>query len=341
MNDAARRSRTAFRWVGLIAPLAVLALAAAVVLAWLPELPDPIAIHWGTGGANGFAPKWSYILLSVGIAAAVVIFVAALALFAHRMPQSSTKPSVGPWSAATRAIAAINLGVAVLIAFLAVSGAAIQRGLSDATDSPDIVGWMGIGFALCGVSGVLGWFLQPKSPVRPEEQGAAAGSIPLAASERAVWFGTASMARSGVVVLVSALALLAVMTAFFVAQGHDSWWMLALLTAVMTLLIGTMLAFRVRVSADGLRARSLLGWPNNRIPLGRIAKVETVQLDPFREFGGWGWRIATDGRRGIVLRAGEALQITRTDGRVFVVTVDGASDAAAVLDTLRTHTEHS
>jgi hypothetical protein len=47
-----------------------------------------------------------------------------------------------------------------------------------------------------------------------------------------------------------------------------------------------------------------------------------------------------DGRRGIVLRAGEALQITRTDRRVFVVTVDGASDAAAVLETLRTHTAH-
>src|SRR5690606_19746178 len=89
--------------------------------------------------------------------------------------------------------------------------------------------------------------------------------------------------------------------------------------------------FRVRVNGEGLQARSLMGWPNSRIPLSTIEKVEVVDIDPFAEFGGWGWRLGLDGRRGVVMRKGEALQITHR-GRVFVVTVDGAPEAAAVLE---------
>lgn len=337
MNADALRSRTAFLWVGVIAPLAMLVLAAAVIIAWMPELPDPIAIHWGSDGVDGSAPKWAYIPLILGIGAGVIALDAALALFAHRLPQSSTKPAVEPWSATARFLGAVNLGLAAMIAFIAVIGAGLQRGLSNAVDAPDIGGWAAVGFVLLGALAVLGWFLQPAPPVPAADQGAPAGSIPLATSERAAWFGTAAMARSGVIVLIVSLVLLAVMTVFWVARGEDGWWILALVTILIAVFIGTMSVFRVRVNSEGLRARSLLGWPSNRIRLDRIDDVEVVQLDPFREFGGWGWRLSTDGRRGIVLRAGEALQVTETCGRVFVVTVDGASEAAAVLETLRAH----
>lgn len=77
--------------------------------------------------------------------------------------------------------------------------------------------------------------------------------------------------------------------------------------------------------------RSILGWPNTRIPLDRIERVEVVQIAPMAEFGGWGWRISPDGRRGVVLRGGEALQVTDDRGKVFVVTVDGAEVAVATL----------
>ncbi|MBD3752872.1 MAG: hypothetical protein IE935_10685 [Micrococcales bacterium] len=46
-------------------------------------------------------------------------------------------------------------------------------------------------------------------------------------------------------------------------------------------------------------------------------------------------RFAIDGRRGVVLRRGEALEVTRRSGRVFVVTVDDASTASALLIALR------
>lgn len=339
MNDDARRSRTAFLWVGLSAPLALLVAAAVVIIAWMPELPDPIAIHWGGDGVNGYAAKWAYIPLVLGIGVAVVVLTAVLATVAYRLPQSSVKPAIGPWSSTTRFLGALNLGLGALIATIAVAGAWLQRGLSDAAETPDIGIPTLIAFALMAGLTVLGWFLQPAPPVSAIEP-APAGSIPLATTERAAWFGTATMARSGVIVLIAALGLLAVMTVFFLALGEDGSWVILIVTVVMALVIGTMVVFRVRVNADGLRVRSLLGWPDTRIALDRIGSVETVQVDPFREFGGWGWRLALDGRRGVVLRAGEALQVTQTDGRVFVVTVDGASAAAATLETLRAHTTH-
>lgn len=337
MTPDARTARTAFLWVGLIAPLAMLALAAVVILAWMPDLPDPMATHWGTNGVDGFASKAAYMPMVLGVGVGVVLLDAGIAIFAHRLPQSSSKPPIQQWSATARFLGAVNLGVAGLIAFIAVAGAALQRGLSDAADTPGIGGWTLVGFVLAAVLTVLGWFVQPASPEPLAERSAPASSIPLEPSERAAWFGTAVMARSGVIVLFSALALLVIMTVFWAARGDDGWWVLALVTVLMALSVGGMTVFRVRVNAQGLRARSLLGWPTNRIPLDRIDKVETVQIDPFREFGGWGWRVSTDGRRGIVLRAGDALQVTQTNGRIFVVTVDGASDAAAVLETLRTH----
>lgn len=337
MNDDIRRSRTAFLWVGLVVPLAILVVSAVIIMAWLPELPDPIAIHWGLDGADGFAPRSVYILSILGIGAVVVVFSAALALGLHRLPRSSTQPAIGPWSATARFLGAMNLGLASLFAVLAVAGAGMQRGLADAADAPDIGIATLIAFAVMLAVAVLGWFLQPRSPQGGAVESAPAGTIALAAGERAAWFGVATMARGGVIVLGASLALLATMTVFLGAAGEEIWWVLAVLTLVMAGLVGTMVVFRVRVNAQGLRVRSLLGWPSTRIPLDHIERIETVSLDPLREFGGWGWRLAVDGRRGVVLRAGQALQVTRTDGRIFVVTVDGATVAAATLETLRAH----
>ncbi|MGM7670870.1 DUF1648 domain-containing protein [Microbacterium sp. A93] len=336
MTDDVRRARAAFLWVGVIVPLALFVLAAAVIIAWMPELPEPMAIHWGSEGVDGFASQWGYIAASIGIGAGVIILLAAITAFAHRLPQSSTKPAVAPWSVTARFMGAINLGLGAMIAFIAVAGAALQRGLSDAADTPGIGIWTLVGFGLLVGFTVLGWFLQPKSPRVFAPNGAAAERIPLAAGEKLVWVGTANMSRIGVVVLLAAVAFLAIRAAMLIAEGDAGWWIYGVATVVIALLVSSTLTFRVRVNARGLSARSLLGWPRTQIPLSDIERVETVEIDPFREFGGWGWRLSMDGRRGIVLRTGEALQVTQSSGRVFVVTLDGASEVAAVLETLRT-----
>jgi uncharacterized membrane protein len=53
--------------VGLIVPLAIVLACAALMVSWIPSLPHPIAIHWGSEGVDGFGSVWTFILLPVGI----------------------------------------------------------------------------------------------------------------------------------------------------------------------------------------------------------------------------------------------------------------------------------
>ncbi|WP_292701315.1 DUF1648 domain-containing protein [Microbacterium sp. 69-10] len=336
------RARAVFLRVGVIAPLVLLALSVVIVAAWLPELPDPVGIHWsGDGGPDGFAPK-GMLFFTPAVGAGVVGLLAVLAWFAHRMPGANRGlPAGAPvpqWSPTARFLGAINLGMGLFMGLLTVSTADAQRGLADAADAPDITPWMFIGFGALIVGTIIGWFAQPHvAPIEPWV--AATGTPPLTDTERMAWFGTATMARTGVVVLGVAMLVLLGVTAFVVARApEDGWgtaWLLIGLCALMLVVICCMFAFRVRVDRRGLQVRSLLGWPSSRISLDDIERVQVVPVNPLADFGGWGWRIAMDGRRGVVLRTGEALQVTQRSGRVFVVTVDGAADAGSVLQALR------
>jgi hypothetical protein len=158
-----------------------------------------------------------------------------------------------------------------------------------------------------------------------------------AMSDAGTWSGTATIARSGAITLGALWLLLVGIVVFSWAVSGPSGaaWLSAVILVLMSLAIASSLVFRVRVTAAGLHVRSVTGWPKMRIPLRDITRVETVRIDPFAEFGGWGWRLGLDGRRGVVLRPGDALQVTRTGGKVFVVTVDGATAGAAVLEALR------
>ena len=121
------------------------------------------------------------------------------------------------------------------------------------------------------------------------------------------------------------------MSVLLLARGVAAGWIVAVIALILVILVASGLSFRVRASAAGLRVRSAAGWPRLEIPATEIASTRAVQVNPFAEFGGWGYRFGTDGRRGFVLRTGEALEVTRPDGRVFVVTVDDAATAASVL----------
>lgn len=337
MTAEVRRARTAFLRLGVMAPLMLLGLSLAVVLVWMPQLPDPVAIHWSGSGPDGFGPRWTATLPSL-IGIGMVLVAAATVLIVHRVPpgtagERTARAARAPWSATARFLGAMNLGLAAFIASLTVVAAGIQRGLSDAADAPEIAPWLFLAVALLLIGAILGWVLQPPTPpftprpISPE-------GTPILASETVAWFGEVSMARSGKIVLGTALALLTVLAAVtFALDPRAGGIVLATLLLVLVAIACTVV-FRVRVNAEGLRVRSLIGWPSTRIPLADVERVQITDIDPFSEFGGWGWRIGLDGRRGVVMRKGEALQVTH-GGRVFVVTVDGAAEAAAVLEGLR------
>ena len=334
MNPDIRRARRAFVVVGVVVPLTISVLSSLVVVLWMPQLPHPVATHWsGDGPPDGFGPVWVYLVTALGLPVAVIAMFTVIALFAHRLPPRA--PDGPQWSATARFLGAASLGTSTMIAFLSLVSVGVQRGLADAAEAPDITGWMFAGFGLALALGVAGWFLQPAVPVTVATPAGEVTGLALAPGERAVWVSSAGTARVGVIVLSALVAVMVVLTVVFLALEVPAWWIMAITTALLVVAMLTMLAFRVRVSADGLLVRSMAGWPRFRIPLEAIQSVRVTTVHPFAEFGGWGVRLATDGRFGVVLRTGEALEITRTSGRRFVVTVDDAQTGAALLTTLR------
>lgn len=331
MTPDIRRARTAFWWVGVIIPLALLTLAGLIVVAWLPDVPDPSAIHWGPGGVDGFGPSWTPLAILAGLGGGIVLLFALIALFSHRLPQRGGASPQPQWSATARLLGAASLGTAGMMAMLTVAMTAVQRGLDDAVDAADITPWVPLFLLAMAALAVAGWFLQPAVPASSAEATAPASPLPLADHERAVWMKTVTVARAGQVVLGIGVFTVVAMSVILLARGVAAGWITATLALVLVALVATGLSFRVRASAAGLRVRSSAGWPRLEIPAASISSVRAITVDPFAEFGGWGYRIGTDGRRGFVLRAGDALEVTRTDGRIFVITVDDAATAASVL----------
>ncbi|WFR71429.1 hypothetical protein P9209_20975 [Prescottella defluvii] len=89
----------------------------------------------------------------------------------------------------------------------------------------------------------------------------------------------------------------------------------------------------VVVDGRGLETRYVLTGGRRRIPLDEIARADVVEIGLINRYGGIGYRVGPDGV-GLLTRPGAALRITRGDGSKFTVTVDGADQAAAVLNSL-------
>jgi hypothetical protein len=92
----------------------------------------------------------------------------------------------------------------------------------------------------------------------------------------------------------------------------------------------------VSVTGDGVRVRSgRLGWPAVRLSLDQVTSASAIDVKPLT-LGGWGYRgsVRVFGWASWIVRGGEGLQLDLTRGKRFVVTVDQADEAAAVLNGL-------
>ncbi|UOQ56248.1 DUF1648 domain-containing protein [Leucobacter allii] len=324
------RARRAARWVGLILPLAVIAVACALLAVWLPRMPDPAATHWGfTGGPDGFGAPSTFLWLTLGLGGGMTV------LLSLMTGLSGLKPGAPMWSSAQRFLAAFAAGFAVFFATVGIASAAVQLDLAEAADAPGIGGYMGLGFGAWIVVGLVAWAVQPRADIlmAPEAPSAA---LELASTERAVWFGRVRPSRvySWLAGFAAVSMVLAVAIVFASPAPAAVQWVMVGALVIVVGLLAVSAGFRVRVDAAGLVARSVVGWPVFRLPATDVARVEVSRIEPLTEFGGWGLRWAP-GRFGIVMRAGEALVATRHDGRLFAVTVDDARTAAAALEAAR------
>ncbi|AEG43858.1 DUF1648 domain-containing protein [Isoptericola variabilis] len=315
------RARKVVVLASLVA-LGTVLLAAAIVWTWRHELPDPVASHWSAAGEpDGFMSLEAFALSSVLLVAGCVALFGAIGW------------SWGTSASTRRTVGAATVWSGAFGATLLLAGTASQRGLDDATQATSPGGALALALVLPLVPAVLAALVVPGDPREPATTPVAddAARVPLAEGERAVWIRRAD-GVPGLAVGALAIALTAVLAVVL------QLWAMLVVPALLAVVLAAMFAFTVRVDASGLTVRSALGWPSTRVPADEIVRADVTRVRPLRDFGGWGWRVGQGGRTGVVLRAGEALEVERTGGRVLVVTVDDAATAAGLLNTVAERT---
>lgn len=301
-----------------------------VTRSFLDELPDPVATHWGASSApDGFTARDSVALvdflltIGVGLVLGAILWVAC-----RRAPMLR------------RLAGALPSGLAGFVAALSVASLWMQRGLADAREATQIGPALGFALVVGIGTGIVGALLMPGEAAGVATAKAApptdAPRVALAPGERAAWTGWAT---SPVLLYVGMGAVLLPLVVL-AALGVVALPVLATVLPAAVLMLA-MATFRVTVGQGGLLVRSIAGWPRFSIPLAEVAEASVGDVRPLRDFGGWGVRVGRGRRSGVVLRAGEALEVLRGDGSRFVVTIDRPQEAAALLNTLADRGAHS
>lgn len=312
--------RTASTVLTLVVPAALLLAATVVAFGWRDRLPDPVASHWGTDGVNGTSSFAGLMALLPALGVPFSALAWAIAFFAGR-------------AALTRRFAAaLAVWVAGFSGSLTLVMLHAQLDAATAADAGDIGAGMAVAFAAPMVLGALAAWATPGDAALPATTPvpASAARLLLPDGEVATWVRRIDWVHPAVVVVVCA--------AFAALMGATTrtWWFAAVLFTFLAVVVGGLSSWTVTVDARGLVARAMLPRPRIVVPLAEVEHAEVVQVSPLRQFGGWGLRMGIDGRVGVILRGGEALEVTRTGGRRVAVTVDDAATGAALLNTLAT-----
>lgn len=327
-----RRPNTSLVWWVVVWIPAAMVVGALVVLAlWLPRLPDEIAIHWGANGEpDGFAPAWANVLLTAVLGFGLVALLGGLTIGAARHSRAAAARYGGDptgFTANARLTAAASPAVTAMLMLdmLWLTGGQLDGAEPDDISVPIV---LLVGFAVAALVGFVAWRALPAStahaaPVEPE------AAIDIAPGETASW--TTTVTSPWPVIAVASAGLVASFVP--VALDPSLWPTSALLIAVFAVVL-SMLAVRVSVDARGVRVHTLIGIRLTHVPIDQIVSAAAVEVSAFGDFGGWGYRLGVDGRRGVIVRSGAALQLERRSSGPVVITVDDARTGAALVNGL-------
>ncbi|ALG85401.1 DUF1648 domain-containing protein [Gordonia phthalatica] len=319
-EDSTRRI-VAYVGVGLVVPLiSVLASVIAQVIAW-PRLPDRIAVHWNASGeANNFGSPWIPLVMTVVIGLGLPALIVAPNL--HPLRSGARGPSF-------RLVAAIAAATAAGVSYLLAASVVTQTDGQAARPGMMIL----VMIAVAAVVGVLGWLVIPKDLPRETR---AADPLRLGRGEKVVWIGTETISRWFAGIAIAALIFSGVFVVGAAIGGTGGLVSAIVIVIAVVLVIATSVAFHVRIDADGLSVRSILGVPRFHVPADDIERVDVIEIRAIGDFGGYGIRMR-GGALGVILRSGPAVEVTRrSNGRRFVVTIGDAGTAAAALATVAT-----
>ncbi|MGC5628755.1 DUF1648 domain-containing protein [Georgenia sp. Z1344] len=301
--------------LGVALPLLVTAAAWIYIAAVASDLPSQVAVHWGTDGPDRWSSRTELLLVPAILCAVSLAITCPLAALTGR--QSMTR----------RMTVGLSAGLATMFAGIAV--ATVQVNLTDPPGEP-LAGILMASVAglVVGIAAAAGAGDDPV--VRATEPVPAdAERADLGPTQRAVWAQGTGVSTGVLVTLVLVMAAIGVLMGVL-----GSWLWGAVFAIALIALELAFLRFHVRVDADGLVARSMLGMTVLRARADEVVRSDVVQVEPFAEFGGWGLRTDAHGRVGLVTRRGEAIRVERSGGRIQLVTIDDAGRGAALLNTM-------
>lgn len=287
----------------LLAP--VVAVTAALLLR--DSVPERVPTHWGTDGVDDTAAFTTYTAIIV-VVVGLLALGAVVATWLTRSRPAAAATSMAGW-------------LAWLFALVYLSTLVVARGAEDpyAVDLP----WWLVALVLAG-SGVAWLGMYALLPPHPDRLRGPVPTLALGDDERVVWVGTARsrpMAWLGVGVFVVGAALVLVEP------------VVGLLTLPLGVLLWWLHVVTVRVDERGVRAGwGLARWPGRFVALGDVDSAEAQRIEPL-EWGGWGHRLSPRGTA-LVVRRGEGLVLHRVGKGDLAVTVDGADEAAALVNGL-------
>ncbi|MEV5240394.1 DUF1648 domain-containing protein [Streptomyces cinnamoneus] len=303
--------------VAVVPPVLAAAAVLATFLSVRDRLPDRMAVHIGGGGhADGFSGQGSFLATALGVLVGDGVLFGALASWIR------TNPGV------QRVIAVIGGAVAVLTGWLIVAVLLANTDVADASSVTLPGVRAALAFAAAALYAAVGWLVCGKAEEAETVSGpsAGAGRLPLGDFETAGW---TRVTGSRVLPVTGALV-----AATGIVVGFTTGWLPALPLLITGVPMALLTGARVTADRRGITVTpSLAPWPRLNVPLERIAEAGHRTVNPVRDFGGWGYR-ARPGASGIVLRSGDAISARLTTGSEFVVTVDDAATAAALLNTL-------
>jgi hypothetical protein len=301
-------------WIAVGGAAATVLVGSTVVLAVRDSLPHDIVVRWDDlEPETTVSLPWALVLgAALTIVSCLTVLGAGVAV--HR----SSRHGYAGYAA--------GLSLALGLGFYATTAAQAWPRFSDAQPlmiAGVVVGWVA-GWRLTK------WVREPATADSPVPPAVALADLP--PTTRLMWSGSVPTP------LRSRLAVMAVMAVPLVAFY---WWMGLPWWLSVAALGGAALGrgffprspqLAIDYSGIGLRGKSS-NLPSP-IYLANVHSAEVAIISPLRDFGGWGRVTAPDGRQGWITRSGEALVVHRHDKPDFVFTVDGADEAAAVLNTL-------
>ncbi|MEE6280382.1 DUF1648 domain-containing protein [Georgenia sp. MJ170] len=305
--------------LGVVVPALITAAAWLAILALLPRVPDPAAVHWGLSGVDR-AGSTAELLVTMGATSGLSLVV--MAVLAVR---------TGRQALTRRTTLALAVALATLFAGATLGTVVVQLDAPTAAAAGSPEGWIVGALVLAVVLGAVAGTLAGADPAMPATGAAAGGATTadLPEGQRAVWITSVAGLGERTTGLLLAGGVVVAVGLWLLTQSLVP--LVVLVPLLLVLLVMT--TWQVQVDHRGLTARSTFGWPRLSVPAGEVERADVTRVSPLREFGGWGLRTSTAGTVGVVIRAGEAIAVERSGGRRLVVTVDDAATGAALLNT--------